>query len=149
MKVEMPLTWVVVADASRARVLHFKGHVSGLEEIEDFVNPRGRLKARDLNSDKHGSRRKRQAESNPEMGVSEDITDQVDDDFARDLARQLESRCRDQGVEALILAAPPKFLGMLRRHLDAGTGKLIRQTINKDISTLSADQIKAHLDRAS
>ena len=149
MKISMPLTWVVVADASRARIMHFRGHVSGLEELEDFVNPEGRLKAQDLTTDRHGSRQKRRAEGRPEMGESDETTDKVDEDFARMLARELNQRCRDQGVEALILAAPPKFLGMLRRQLDEKTAGLVRQTINKDISRLTPERIKDHLDRAS
>lgn len=149
MKVSMPLTWVVVADASRARIMHFKGHVSGLEEIEDFVHPEGRLKAQDLTSDRHGSRQKRRAEGRPEMGEHDEATVKVDEEFARLLGRELNQRCRDQGVESLILAAPPKFLGMLRRHLDEKTAGLVRQTVNKDISTLPPERIKDHLDRAS
>ncbi|MEA5445577.1 host attachment protein [Gammaproteobacteria bacterium AB-CW1] len=149
MKVEMPLTWVVVADASRGRILHFKGHVSGLEEIHDLVNPEGRLRSRDLVSDKHGNTHDRKGVGSPQMGEHAEAAHQVEKAFANELGKTLGKLTREAGVEKLILAAPPRFLGDLRRSLDKQTASLVTQEINKDISTLSLDQIKTHLDRAA
>lgn len=149
MKVEMPLTWVVVADASRARFLNFKGHVSGLEEIHDMVNPEGRLKNQDLVSDRHGTTRDRKGVGTPQMAENAEAAHHVERAFAQEVARELGRMARESGVQSLTIAAPPRFLGELRRCLDKNTAALIKQEINKDISTASLDQIKHHLDRAA
>jgi protein required for attachment to host cells len=149
MRVEMPLTWIVVADAARARILHLKGHKSGLEEVHDLVNPEARLKGRDLVTDRHGSTHKRMADGRPGMGDNGEVNHQVEKAFAREVAARLRELCRENGVESLVIAAAPRFLGELRRNLDRNTAGLIRQTVNKDLSRLSPEDIKAHLDRAA
>lgn len=149
MKVEMPKTWVVVADASRARFLDFKGHVSGLEEIHDMANPEGRLKNQDLVTDKHGTTKDRKGVGTPQMGDNSEAAHQVEKAFAADVIRTLEKMIREAGVQSLILAAPPRFLGELRRQLDKATAAMVKQEINKDISTLRPDEIKIHLERAA
>jgi len=149
MKVEMPLTWVVVADASRARFLHFKGHVSGLEEIHDMVNPEARLKSQDLVTDKHGTTSDRKGVGTPQMGDNAEAAHQVERAFANEVAKELGRMARDSGVKALHLIAPPRFLGDLRKQLDKNTSTLVKNEINKDISALSLDEIKAHLDRVA
>lgn len=149
MKVAMPKTWVIVADASRARFFDFKGHVSGLQEIHDMANPEGRLKNQDLVTDKHGTTHDRKGVGSPQMGDNAEAAHQVERAFAVEVVRSLEKMIRESGVQAIILAAPPRFLGELRRNLDKTTAAMVKQEINKDISTLSPDEIKAHLDRAA
>lgn len=149
MKVEMPLTWVIVADASRARFLKFKGHVSGLEEFHDLVNPKGRLKNKDLVTDRHGTTSNRKGTGTPQMGDNGEAAHQVERAFAHELGQELSRMTREAGVESLILAAPPRFLGELRRNLDKTTAALVHQEINKDISTLAPHEIKRHMERAA
>jgi hypothetical protein len=45
-------TWIVAADASRARVLQVMDR-NRLEEVENLLNPEGRLHGRDLVTDAH------------------------------------------------------------------------------------------------
>src|SRR4051812_11760475 len=47
----MATTWVIAADSARARVLQVADRERHLVEIEDFVNPEGRMKNRDLQTD--------------------------------------------------------------------------------------------------
>lgn len=44
----MTTTWIVAADASRARVLQVADREQRLLEIEDLLNPQGRLQDREL-----------------------------------------------------------------------------------------------------
>ncbi|MDQ2069096.1 host attachment protein [Natronospira bacteriovora] len=149
MKVEMPKTWVIVADASRARFLDFRGHVSGLEEIHDMVNPEGRMRNQDLVTDKHGTTNDRKGFASPQMGDNAEAAHQVERAFATEVARTLGKMASENAVQSLILVAPPRFLGELRQRLDKKTSALVKQELNKDISTLSPDEIKAHLDRVA
>ena len=49
----MPTTWIVAADSSRARILQVVGREHRLVEIQDFVNPKGRMDDRELITDAH------------------------------------------------------------------------------------------------
>ena len=49
----MQTTWIVTADASRARILQVAGR-ERLVEIEDLANPAGRLHNREINTDAAG-----------------------------------------------------------------------------------------------
>ena len=51
---DYPHTWVLVADASRARIFEWTAPSRLLLEIADPVNPQGRLKSSALDSDKPG-----------------------------------------------------------------------------------------------
>ena len=44
----MATTWIVAADSARARVLQVADREKHLIEIEDFINPEGRLNEREL-----------------------------------------------------------------------------------------------------
>ena len=56
----MATSWIVAADSSRARVLQVAGRAHTLEEIEDLVNPKGRMNDRELISDARRSSREEQ-----------------------------------------------------------------------------------------
>ena len=49
----MQPTWIVVADAGRARVLEMQG-TEHLAEIEDFINPAERNDNADIDTDSRG-----------------------------------------------------------------------------------------------
>jgi hypothetical protein len=46
----MTTTWIIAADASRARILQVAGR-ERLVEVEDLVNPEGRLHNQEINTD--------------------------------------------------------------------------------------------------
>jgi len=45
----------------------------------------------------------------------------------------------------LILIAPPRFLGMLRKELSSPLDQLVTSTIDKDLTTASVDDIIDHI----
>jgi len=49
----MTTTWIIAADSSRARILQVTDRDEHLEEIEDLLNPEGRVHDRELVSDAH------------------------------------------------------------------------------------------------
>jgi protein required for attachment to host cells len=47
----------------------------------------------------------------------------------------------------LILIAPPKFLGTLRQKLDENLRNCISYEMDKELTNLTADEIRYHLPR--
>ena len=65
--------------------------------------------------------------------------------FARTVAA--EAKRRAQGCGAVVLAAPPRFLGLLRHELDADTSARIVAWIPKDLTSVRALDIPATVKR--
>jgi hypothetical protein len=53
-------TWVLVADAARARIFKWSDFQGPLEEVQDLLNPEGRLKDGELASERPGVSSRRQ-----------------------------------------------------------------------------------------
>lgn len=112
-------TCVLVADASRARLYLRNDSASKIKLVEEFEHPESRAKVIDLMADKPG----RTSASGPQSHArssQEYRTDpkQVEaQKFARELSRRLSALFVAHVFEDVVVAAPPKFLGLLRSAL--------------------------------
>jgi protein required for attachment to host cells len=131
-------TWIVSGDSSRARVLQVTGRNS-LEEIEDFVNPKGRMDDRELTTDAHPRFRGTSGHGSDrqETGAQEHEVEM----FAKEIDRFLDQARMKNRYDRLYVVAPPKFLGLLRKNLSREVGKLIEEDIDKNLSWFDAREI--------
>jgi protein required for attachment to host cells len=142
----MKTSWIVVADASRARVFSRTGR-SALTEVATLVHPASRLHARDLGTDApgrqsgHGGRR-HQVEPRNDPKEVETIA------FAREIAKRVTAARVADEFDELVLIAPPHFLGDLRQMLDDPTRGRIAWTSSKDLAQADPATIEAELERA-
>lgn len=154
----MATTWIVAADEGRARVLQVARPEKRLLEIEDMLNPEGRLQNRDLVTDAeprfsgHGGVGKPGA--SPTGGPASDrqaasAVEHSAQKFAKQIARRLEKARVEHRFDQLVLVAPPKFLGALRKELDKEVEKLVAEELPKDLSWLSARELERHLARGN
>jgi protein required for attachment to host cells len=142
----MRTTWILVGDASRVRIFEIPGAGRPMREVRDFFNPEGRTRNRDLDTDAegrfHGQGDRSQGHTSP-PGTSPAEHDE--EMFAVEITDWMHN-ARAQGLfQALHLVAPPKLLGMLRRHLDEPTRKLVGREIDKDLSRSGLDQIERYV----
>jgi protein required for attachment to host cells len=143
----MAATWIVVADSSRARILEIPGREREVRELEDFVNPSGRLQARELQADADGRYYAKGGAGQP-AHAAEPRTDPVQHEvelFAKRLGEFIEKGRVNQRFGNLCLIAPPKFLGLLRESLGKDARKLVSKEIAKDLSQLDAAAIRAYV----
>lgn len=138
----MPTTWIVTGDASRARILQVTGQ-NRLEEIESFVNPKGRMSERELTTDAHPRFRGTAGPGSDrqETGAAEHQTEA----FAKEIDRYLEHARVKRRFDRLFIVAPPRFLGMVRRELGKELQKLVQDEIDKDLSALDPRDIDRFL----
>jgi len=144
----MTTTWIIAADASRARILQVTDRAQQLEEIEDLLNPEGRVHDRELISDAHprlsGHSGGGPASDREETSAAEHATEL----FAKRVGDYLDKARTGHRYDRLHLIAPPKFLGQLRKELGKEVQKLVAQELPKDLSWLNARDIQAqYLDR--
>ncbi|MDP1666241.1 MAG: host attachment protein [Methylobacter sp.] len=140
----MKLTWILVADTTRARVFTADTPSSPLEEIEDLSHTEGRLHDREITSDLPG-RVKSVAGGGHALEQPTDPKKHEIDNFAHRIAQYLENAHNQNRFEQLLIVAAPSFLGLLRNHLPEQIKKLVRFELGKEITALSADDIRQHL----
>ncbi|MCM2131690.1 host attachment protein [Larsenimonas rhizosphaerae] len=131
-------TMIVVADAARARI--FTEDNGAMKEHEALVHPESREHTGDLRTGGKGASGK--GPHRHQTGNEDATSDKHEAFFASDVAEYLK-QAHDQGkIEKLIIAAAPSFLGTLRQKMDKSLQQCIDQTVDKELSRESAEEIR-------
>lgn len=140
------ITWVVVADSSRARIFKAETALGPLQELAALAHPEGRLHAQDLTSDLPG-----RAFDSSGLGGRHAMEQNIDPKenealkFARQIAEYLENGQNENQFTKLVLVAAPKFLGYLRQSLSDRVVELVSWEIDKNLVQQNAEDIRRHL----
>ena len=137
-------TWILVADASRARIFTAEKALSPLHEIRTLTSPEARLHEGDLITDKGGRDR------NPSAGAhgfnSDDQHKQDNAErFAAQVCQELEVARNAGGFRKLYVVAAPGFLGMLRRHQSPALRSMVAGEVDKNLATQEPATIRKSL----
>jgi protein required for attachment to host cells len=137
-------TWILVADAGRARLFENTSMDGELVELAGFAHPEAHhpeAEARDRLA------RVQESANSAHHSVAPKTTaaDKEADEFARDLSGILNDGRVEHRYEQLLLVAPPRFLGKMRAVLDPQVAKLVSHTFNKDITKATMDAIREEL----
>lgn len=149
----MDATWIVSANAGRARFFSRTHPATQLEEINDMVNTAARLRTVETESDRIGllAASKSQHKVGAPRPASGYEPNQTPDEhqaelFARNVTDFLLQAHQAGRFQHLFLFASPEFLGLLRRLLDPKLASLVRMEINKDYSQFSARQLREQVE---
>lgn len=151
----MNATWIVSANASRARFFSQANLTEPLEEINDMVNSAARLRTVETERDKIGPTAATKSSHNvgaatPNKAYEPPQTPEEHqmELFARNVASFLLQGHQEGRFQRLCLVASPQFLGVLRKLLDPKLESVVKQEINKDYTQSSPaqlrEQIQAH-----
>jgi protein required for attachment to host cells len=151
----MQATWIVSANASRARFFSQEQSSDRLEEVNDMVNEAERQRRLDLESDRYGPTSASKSMHNTGGAVPNKLYEpaQTPDAhqaelFARDIAGFLLQAHREGRFQKLSLVVSPQFLGMLRKLLDPQLESVVTLEIDKDYTQFSPqellDQLKVY-----
>jgi protein required for attachment to host cells len=138
-------TWVVTADRAGARLIaRNRDKPEGYDLIEEVAHPEGRLRDSELETDRPGRASERGG------GIGHAMAhDHVAVTFARSIAAKLQHARTDGLFDRLVLAAEPRFLGMLREALDVPTTKCVVGSVSKNLQRVSLGDLDRHLNHAS
>jgi protein required for attachment to host cells len=142
----MATTWIVAADASRARILQVMDREQRLAEIEALYNPGGRLSDREMTSD--AEPRFRGTDGPGSDREAKGAVDHEVEVFAKKIGDYLDKARTSRRYDRLHLVAPPRFLGQLRKELGKEVGKLVAEELPKDLSWLNAHELEQKLLRS-
>jgi len=127
-------TWIVCGSQSGAKIYHCSDLKKGLRFVANFPHPEGRLKEHDLVSDQAGEKAGVEGPSliggrhgaNPK----DDAKNQLIDEFAIHLSKEIDRGVDQQAFDALIVCADPKFLGKVRAKLSKRAERLVIGSLN-------------------
>ena len=106
--------WILVANASRAKLFATDERAERWDLREEFLHEESRVPSRELKNQPDnpnaGTLHKPQPENEP--NARQELEH---DRFARELAQRLERGLNDHAYDRLVIAAPPEFLGRLRK----------------------------------
>lgn len=138
-------TWILVANASVAKLYANLGPKKGLVRLKELEHPESREKGADLVSDRPGQmhspgngHRAAQPKTDPKTNEARL--------FAQQLAQQLNHGRTTQQYERVILVAPPSFMGMINEKLDSQTAGLVSDRFEKDYTKASDKELTGHLE---
>lgn len=157
----MQTTWIIAANAGRARFFADADPAEPLQEIEDMVNDSARLRTSDINTDRVGvtsaggsshniggtqgvalSHNGKAGAPNKQYQPAQTPEQHESEKFAKDISKYLMQAHQEGRYKQLVLAASPEFLGALRTNLDSHVKSLIKLEVNKDYTHSSAQQLR-------
>jgi protein required for attachment to host cells len=130
-------TWILISDASRARLFAASSRQKPWTLVRELEHPQSRAKGQDIMADKPGRvKQSMGAGSRPAMEPVTPPKEVEAEHFAQQLAAVLEDGHGRNDYARLVLAAPPSFLGLLRKALSTQVGKRVVASVDKDYTQL-------------
>ncbi len=138
-------TWVMVADAARARLFMSDGQDVQPIDGATFDNPAAHGFSRDLRSDKPGRTIESVGGAHHAQEPKHDPHREAKAAFARRVADYVEQGARDGKFDNLVMVAPPQMLGDLRGALGHHAAARLAGTAPKDLMKVPTAELKTHL----
>lgn len=137
----MSTTWVMVANASHAKLFSNGGPNKGLQLVKELSHPESREKAAELVSDRIGNfaGSGSYAQSTPPKVHEAER-------FAAEIAQELERGRIQNTYGRLILVTSAHFMGLLNDRLSQPVRDKISDSINKDYTSLPVKELTGHLE---
>ena len=141
----MAITWVVVAESSRAKIFSLEKIKGPMDEILSLDHPDSRAHEQELTSDLPGRAFDSGGQGRHALSTSVEPKQQETIAFAKQIADHLDTHRKAGDYDKLIIFAAPAFLGLLRERMNDPTNKLVVFESNKNLVQLSTDKIREHI----
>ena len=141
-----PIVWIAVCDGARARIFTHAGPGTGLVPVEEAEHPASRARSRDLGSDRPG-----RSFDFPPTGARHSMAPRADwhnfekDKFAHEIAVILDTAASAKRFDKLVLVAPPRVLGELRKTLGTAAHERVIGEVDKDLTNIAPNELGSHL----
>lgn len=145
------VTWVVLADGARARIIAQDGPGAELTSVYEEEDVKAKLPGREINADRpgrtfdSGGRGDAAAQGRHAYEPPTDPRWKEQADFIRSVAELLEDAAHQGSFERLVLIAPPKALGELRASLSKNVSRMVCAELPKDLVAVSIHELPERL----
>ncbi len=142
----MEKIWVLAADNSRARIFETSKRNILEKEIDSMVHPASRQSVQDMVSDRPGrTAHPSSSEQRKAYAPSTDPKKYETQQFARAIGEIINRGATENKYDKLYILAPPSFLGMLRAELNGRVRERVKDEIDKNVTQLKMEEIRAYL----
>lgn len=138
--------WLVVANASRARVLEETAHLGNYVHRADLVHPASRQRAHEIGTHRNGH--VAGGSRDPGSAGFQQRTDphgREHQRFAAELADLVNRAVASGECAGLVLVASNPFLGQFKSELGEQASKLLLRVIAKDYTSLSDAEVASQI----
>jgi protein required for attachment to host cells len=142
-------TWILVADAHRARCFEQTALNTPLTELADFVYPHSR--SSEAHADRSGDVGKghgRTGHAGTQFEPQTDAGAKERDSFARQLGEHLNRGAAAQRCSSLVLIATSPMLGAIKPHLSSAAAKLIKRSVALDLTRYPGPELQQRVQQA-
>jgi protein required for attachment to host cells len=137
------MSWILTANRTGARIFDKQGGMLTL--LETIENEQGRLRDRDIDSDRPGRAFDRATSARHALSTEESPHERIVKAFARGLADKLRQARLAGRFERLVIVAEPHMLGLIREALDVVTARTVIASVAKDLAQVPVDELAGHL----
>jgi protein required for attachment to host cells len=136
--------WVVVCDGAKALVLENVGNKMAPNLVTKEVYDQAGSKTHELGADKPG-RAFNSVGSGRSAVEQTDWHDQEEQRFLAKIAARLDKAVLAGEAQSLVVVAPPRAIGMLRREFSPRVRQALKAEVEKDYVKMPVDEIARHL----
>ncbi len=140
------ITWIVIADGSRARILAPREGGKGFDIVSEAASESAHTPSHEIWSDRPGQTQESAYSGHHSIEPRHDPHEERKLAFVRGLAAQLNQAAGEKRFDNLILFAPPRCLGQLRDGLDEPVRSKIKAAAAKDLTKLPLGELPQHLE---
>jgi protein required for attachment to host cells len=138
-------TWILVSSGYAARLFETHNAKDPWQELDTWVNPQDRLRRQDLVTDRPGRIAGQANAQRTAYTAPTDPKDQVEAEFASTLVDTLVRALDDGKFNRLVLVAPPRFMGLLRKSEPKRLSGMVFREILKDLTHETTPEIQRHI----
>lgn len=141
-------TWILVANRTEAKIFEYQNkNDSRVQYVTKLENPRGRLRAGDINADKPGDWKSLMGAGTQltKLEKQQTPTDRVAQEFAKKVTEFLDSELKQQKFNNLVLISDPHFLGRLRGLFSKELKRSIIKEVTKDLGAVTTQELEDRL----
>ena len=136
--------WIVVCDGAKALVLVNAGSRKTPRLVTREVYQHEDRKTRDIGTDKPGRAFNSVGEQRSAMEQT-DFQRQGEERFLAQLAARLDKAILGGETSALVVVAPPRAIGVLRREFSDHVRGALQAEVERDYVKMPVDEISRHL----
>lgn len=140
------VTWIVVTDGAKARIVANNGPGINLSVHQEYSSTAARQKEEDLVSDRKGRSFDRSADGRHAMEPRNSSKQMEKEKFVQSVVEQVRQGGHEKAFDQLVLVAAPAALGQLRKALSGEFGDRITNEIAKDLTNVAVHDLPAHLE---
>jgi protein required for attachment to host cells len=144
----MKTGWILIANASKALCFEHHQGLDDLKLMAEFADPLGRVKGIDLASDRAGYESTGRGNGSAAFAPRTDVRTKEHDSFARRLASFIDEGIAEHRCDSLAIVASDPFLGHLKSHLNPRSAKALAQTVAKDLTSFSGQELTHRIRQA-